>query len=820
MELLTGLFEKISWRMDIIEQYKATHFILMALIFGGSFVLGYIFNRLKFNKKNILLALGIFLALLEVFKQLFLTYTRGWDYSWSDFPFQLCSMPIYLCLLYPLFKDRGRRIIEYFLMTYNFLGAVAAVIVPDSLFVDYVLLTVHSVLWHALLVFIGIYLLINHWRKISSPLKFIPVAGLYLSLAGVAVILNAVFNNISNGTINMFFIGPTYPCMIILDDIYENVGWIASTLSMMAATTVAAFLIFLPCCRNKRLHTASEPKNPLIKSLFQNNKFNLFMSVLGTTVLSVAILCVPQFTQRLVDYLAGVSDIGVQKLVLMAAGVLFMVIFSGVCTYHFRTVFSARAVAQYRQFSCDYLSQKKVSDFYAQKTGMYMSAMTNDILRIKENFLDQLPIISQIIICGVGAVIVMLRYNVLLTIASCVISMIPFCTAIIAGRKMPGAEKHLSEKNAEYLSFLKDFSVGFTIIKSYRVESVFSRLHREHCAEVEKAMLRREKLTEKVNYFAAVSGYITRFSVLLVCALAAKKYGLITVGAVIAFSQLISYIIDPVTELPAMLANAKASCEAADKFWEKIKDDVNDESPNDIKELLFDGGVRLCNINYRYSDDSQALRNVSFSIRPGEKAAIIGASGSGKSTILKLIMGILKPESGAVYFGDNDISEADESEIFRQAAYIQQEVFIFDGSLYDNITLFKEYEEEEIAHAIEKSGLKQLLDEKGMDYNCGENGAALSGGEKQRISIARSLLRRTKLLVADEITAALDTETAYRVMDSLISIEGITEVMVLHDLDARVLERLDKIIVLKDVRIVEQGSFCELTQKNGFFIEQ
>ncbi len=556
-------------------------------------------------------------------------------------------------------------------------------------------------------------------------------------------------------------------------------------------------------------------KNPLTRCFYKSNILNLSFAILGTTVLSGAILCVPQMIQLLIDYFAGQRTYTMQSIIFMSIGVLFLEIFSGICTYCFRTRFSAKAVSQYRKCAYEYISKKRIADFYNRKTSIYISALTNDINKIKEAYLDQIPIITQVIICGIGAVAIMIRYNFFLAIIACLFSFIPFCSALIAGRKLPVLEENLSRKNAEYTGFLKDFSLGYTIIRSYKVETVFAGIHSSVCDKTACAMLQREKNVEKINYFAAISGYITQFLVLFVCAFVAYTKGTITAGTVIAFSQLIRYVIDPVTELPSMLMEAKSAYTLSNKFWTAIKTDDADEI-TEKKGKIHDGEIFLNNISYYYDNEDTVLNHFNLKIQTGEKIAIIGGSGSGKSTILKLIMGIVLPQRGNVFVSNNDISEVEETEIFRQIAYIQQDVFIFDGSIYDNITLFQKYEDCELNRAIEKAGLKDLVLEKGLDYMCGENGAALSGGERQRINIARSLLRRTKILLADEITAALDKETGFHVLDAVTDIEQITEVLVLHNMDRRILDKVDRVIAIRDGKIVESGSFAELMMKKGY----
>ena len=591
--------------------------------------------------------------------------------------------------------------------------------------------------------------------------------------------------------------------------------------------------------------------NPLSRNFFKNNCLNLFMAVLGTSVLSLAILSVPQLFQILIDYLSGSREYSLRGIILLTAGIFSMEFFSAIATYFFRTKFSTKAVLQYRNFACDYLLKKKVADFYSSNSSVYLSALSNDLMKIKEQFLDQIPIITQIIFCGIGAVIVMLRYNVFLACMSCVLSLIPFFAAVYSGKNMGALEDRLSTKNAEYLAFLKDFSIGFTIIKSYKLEAIFSKLHAAVNEKTEETMLRRERCVEKVNYFAAISGYVTRLSILFLSAYIAFTRHSISIGTVIAFSQLIHYLIDPLSSLPSMLTEAKAAYRLTDKFWETMKrkeelentsenNRVNEEiaemqtaiedkkiveekeiraqkqSPDEVTPSIH-GDLLFNQICFSYSEGKEVLKGLNLRVKEGEKVVLLGTSGSGKSTILKILMGMERAQSGTIRIGGQDTVDLGEDRLFKEISYIQQEVFIFDGTIRENICLFQTYREEELQSVIERAGLRNLVKEKGLDYLCGENGAALSGGERQRISIARSLLRKTPILLADEITASLDKENTYLVLDTLLNIENTTEILVLHDLDSRILSRVDRICVLKNGKVEEEGNFTELLEKKGYF---
>ena len=591
--------------------------------------------------------------------------------------------------------------------------------------------------------------------------------------------------------------------------------------------------------------------NPLSRNFFRNNSLNLFMAVLGTSVLSLAILSVPQLFQILIDYLSGSREYSLRGIILLTAGIFLMEFFSAVATYFFRTKFSTRAVLQYRNFACDYLLKKKVADFYASNSSVYLSALSTDLMKIKEQFLDQIPIITQILFCGIGAMIVMLRYNVFLACMSCALSLIPFFAALYSGKNMGEMEDRLSTRNAEYLAFLKDFSIGFTIIKSYKVEAIFSKLHAAVNEKTEETMLRRERCVEKVNYFAAISGYVTRLSILFLSAYIAFTRHSISIGTVIAFSQLIHYLIDPLSSLPSMLTEAKAAYRLTDKFWDTMKreeESRNSPENNRVKEEIAEmqtaiedkkiveeqeirvqkqsldesipslrGEILFNQICFSYSEGKEVLKELNLRVKEGEKVVLLGTSGSGKSSILKILMGMERAQSGTIRIGGQDTVDLGEDRIFKEISYIQQEVFIFDGTIRENISLFQTYREEELQSVIERAGLRNLVKEKGLSYRCGENGAALSGGERQRISIARSLLRKTPILLADEITASLDKENTYLVLDTLLNIENTTEILVLHDLDSRILSRVDRICVLKNGKVEEEGNFTELLEKKGYF---
>ena len=277
-----------------------------------------------------------------------------------------------------------------------------------------------------------------------------------------------------------------------------------------------------------------------------------------------------------------------------------------------------------------------------------------------------------------------------------------------------------------------------------------------------------------------------------------------------------NYMIAPVANIPPFLAKKKAADALMEKLSEELSKNRENEKKIDIENINKD--IRLENVSFGYSDEKEILHDISLDFKKGKSYAIVGASGSGKSTLLNLLLSSGNGQtSGNIYIDNQNINTISSESLYDEVSVIGQNVFLFNSTIENNITMFKDFDENRITEVVNKAHLSKFMEEHGKDFDCGENGKNLSGGEKQRISIARSLLRNSSVLLADEVTAALDPKTAFEVSNEILDLEGITRIVVTHSLEESLMKRYDEIIVLRDGRVEEIGSFEDLINNQGYF---
>lgn len=561
-------------------------------------------------------------------------------------------------------------------------------------------------------------------------------------------------------------------------------------------------------------------KKPLGKQLrgqfFYKNIPIFCLAVFAALAAGSLNLILSWIIQQLMDTAAGKSGaLSFRTLLLISAGFVLLCAGLSLLNYASQPRFLERAMRQYKDFAFKKLIGKSISSFRDESAAGYLSALTNDAASIETNYLAQMLAMITKAVTFVGALLLMCRYSLLMTAIAAGLTVLPLIASLLTGSRLQAVESRVSERNGEFTAALSDCLAGFTVVKNFKAEREIFRLFAQSNKALEHEKFTGRRIKTLVGMIGAVTGIFAQLGVFIAGVYLSMKGGSMTPGAVVLFVNLMNFIISPIAELPGLLACRKAALGLVDKLAAALERSSSREGSETLNRL--EHGIRLENVSFAYEPGKTVLHGINAEFEAGRAYALVGGSGSGKSTLLNLLMAAETNYSGHILADGIELSDISTESLYGTIAAIQQNVFVFNASIKDNVSMFRDFPKTEMDEAIARAHLGALIRERGEDYLCGENGSGLSGGEKQRISIARSLLKKSSVLLADEVTAALDAQTAHRVSSDILDLQGITRIVVTHTLEESLLRRYDKIFVLRGGRIEEAGSFADLMANKGYF---
>ena len=556
-------------------------------------------------------------------------------------------------------------------------------------------------------------------------------------------------------------------------------------------------------------------RRELTRAIYRNNHLRFCATVLLLAGDAAAGMIGSWFLGQVLDTITAGSMSRLLRLTIgVAVFTLVMTLLTSI-QHRCKSRFIQRGLTQYKETAFHRISQKSIAAFTRENSATYISVLTNDTGSIEENYLNRTLLLVFYCISFLAALCMMLYYSWQVTLLALVLSALPILVSVAMGKELVAREEALSDGNGRFVAQIKDLLSGFSVVKSFRAEAEATQLFQKANQDVEQVKFSRRWMEALVTVMTGnLCGSVVQFGLFLFSAYLAIR-GHMTAGTVLIITNLANYLIQPISVVPQYLASRKAASGLIDKLADLIC--RNAETSGEALEPVLHDAIELDHVNFSYEPEKPVLRDISARFEAGKSYAVVGGSGCGKSTLLNLLLGSFRDYGGEIRFDGKELRGVAPESLYDLMCIMQQNVFIFDSDIRSNVTMFRDFPDEAVERAMDMAGLTALVREKGPDYRCGENGAGLSGGEKQRIAIARCLLRHTPVLLMDEATAALDAKTSFEVTDAMLNIDGLTRIMVTHRLEEGILRRCDQILVLRQGTVCSQGTFDQLMEEKGYF---
>lgn len=548
--------------------------------------------------------------------------------------------------------------------------------------------------------------------------------------------------------------------------------------------------------------------------------FDLFCATLTT----ICELALPMFVRKITD--TAINDIKALtvNMILSIGGIyLALKIISVIANYYTTSVghtMGTRMETDMRRDLFSHLQKLPFSYYDDAKIGQIMARMTSDLFEITE-FAHHGP--EEFFIAGLKisvSFVILASINLPLTIL--VFAALPFMVFMTAKirKKMNQNFRTSRYQVGEINARTEDSLLGIKVVKSFSNE----QLENEKFAKGNNKFLQIKKFSYHfMGIFSATVQSIDgiMYIIIVIAGALALMKGAITVGDFTAYLLYVSSLLASIKTIVTFTEQFQKGVTGIERFLEIMDTPVTIEDSPNAKELTnVRGEIKMDNVSFNYGDNkTDVLSDISLNIKAGENVAVVGPSGSGKTTLCNLIPRFYEATNGNIFVDDSNIKDVTLSSLRRNIGVVQQEVYLFSGTVYENIAYGKlDATKEEIEQAAKLAGAHDFICELKDGYNSyvGERGVKLSGGQKQRISIARVFLKNPPILILDEATSALDNESEMLVRHSLEKLsKGRTTLTIAHRLTT--IKNADRIIVLTKNGIEEEGSHNELIGKGGIY---
>ncbi len=531
-------------------------------------------------------------------------------------------------------------------------------------------------------------------------------------------------------------------------------------------------------------------------------------------------LLLPVMVQIGIDKYLAAKDIGgLGRIAMISAGILMAAFILSYIQMYITMYIGQRVQYDMRMQIFRHLQKLHLGFFDKNPVGRLVTRVTNDVGVLDELFSSGLVSVFGDILTLIGIVIALLYYNWKLALLTFAVLPLLILATTMFRRKVRTIYREVRTRIARMNSFLQEHIAGMTVIQLFtREKEIFGKFSSIN-ADLREANLK------SVYYYAV---FFPTVEIISSISLAILLYyggfqiasGVLTFGELVAFIQLVQRFYNPIRDLSEKYNILQASMASSERIFKLLDTKPEIISPtNGPKPSTFKGKIDFQNVWFAYDDDNYVLKDVSFSVAPGEKVAIVGATGAGKSSLISLLFRFYDYQKGAIKLDDVEIKEMPTETLRRRLGLVLQDVFIFSGDYAGNIRLGNaKISDDEIIAALKKVNLHDYVfeNEKGIKAEVKERGATLSTGQKQLLSFARALAFNPHILVLDEATSSVDTATEKLIQKALDKLlENRTAIIIAHRLST--IEKADKIIVLHNGEVREMGKHHELLANKGIY---
>lgn len=553
--------------------------------------------------------------------------------------------------------------------------------------------------------------------------------------------------------------------------------------------------------KDKQLNYTSEKKSEMTLGKMLLKAWQpFFLLIISQIILQFFAIFMSLMIRDLFDAaVAGDSALLVAKAPLFIALSIGLLPFNIWLSY-VRALFIRKADAITKQRYLKRVFAKNINEFQSSGISRYINDITNNTNTLEERYYRQITIVVMSVTNFLGSLIIIISINwESLAFILPIIALIFFLMYKTGGfLKKPEAEK--AEYLEEYTRYAKESLAAFRIVKSFQLEQ---RIINDFDQRSKNVQDKSHEIERRATYLQAMNQLFTSAIALfgMLIGIRAVSKGYISIGVLLITIVAISNMIHPIF----MLSEALPHIRSVEPIFKKMEEHLKNRHEQKINQP-YQGlaqQIELSELSFDYPD-IPVLKNASALFKKGGKYLIIGPSGSGKSTILRLLRKYFNPDQGQILLDQTSLSEIETESYYQKLANIEQNVFIFDDTIRNNITLYHEIPEEEFNQAIQAAGLENLLVSRknGAEDILVNNGAELSGGEKARIAIARGLLSEAEIILLDEPFASLDDETAQKIEQSLFALPEVTVINVSHIIFEDTKHLYDKIYLVKDGQII------------------